>query len=192
MLRPDDAEALTLLGQCYLGMGRYQAAADASVRALALDQAQRQARYVLGMSWMRLGRVEEGTRALREFQQLQAAATEAANREWELTLLKQQAAASIDKEDFESAVRWLDQAVAYEPGSAAIHTSLALALARVGRYDSAIEHLNQALALNGSLEIFRELAEMYDKVGRHDDAVKQRENYERAKRERLSRAGGSR
>jgi tetratricopeptide (TPR) repeat protein len=191
LLKPDDAEALTLLGQCYLGMGRFAAAADSSVRALALDQTQKAARYVLGMSLTRLGRVEDGTRELQEFQRLQAAATDAANREWELKMLRQEAAASIGKQDYDGAARLLEQAVAIEPNAEATHATLAQVLARAGRYDAAIEHFNKALELNGGPENLRDLADVYDRIGRHEDALKQREAYERAKQQRLSRAGGN-
>jgi tetratricopeptide (TPR) repeat protein len=192
LLKPDDAEALTYLGQCYLGMGRYEAAENASARALALDPTQKPARYVLGNSLTRLGRLEEGARELREFQRLQIAATEAANREWDLKMLRQEAARSIADHDYESAVRLLEQALPYEADSAAAHTTLAQILTRVGRYESAIEHFNKALALNGGPEILRELADLYERAGRPEDALRERAAYERAKQERLSRAGGNR
>jgi tetratricopeptide (TPR) repeat protein len=192
LLKPDDADAFTLAGQCYLGMGRYADAADSSSRALALDQTQKAAHYVLGMSLTRLGRQEEGTRALQEFQRLQAEATDAANREWELKLLRQEAAASIDSQDFDKAARLLEQAVLYEPTAAALQTTLALVLVKAGRDDDAIEHFIRALDLNGAPENLRDLAGAYDRTGRHEEAAKRREAYERVKQERLARAGGSR
>jgi tetratricopeptide (TPR) repeat protein len=192
LLKPDDADAFTLAAQCYLGMGRYADAADSSSRALALDQTQKAAHYVLGMSLTRLGRLEEGTRALREFQRLQAEATDAANREWELKLLRQEAAASIDQQDYDKAARLLEQAILHEPNTAALQTTLALVLVRAGRDDDAIEHFNRALELNGAPENLRDLADAYDRTGRHEDAAKRRAAYERVKQERLARAGGSR
>jgi len=73
---------------------------------------------------------------------------------------------SLRSTRYADAVQFFDQVVKLEPGSAAYRVNLATALMEVGDLQNAIRHLNQAIALDPSLEVaYRRLAEVYRKRG---------------------------
>jgi tetratricopeptide (TPR) repeat protein len=192
LIQPRDAATYALMGQSYLSIGSYAEAADWSSRTLEINGADKGARFVLGSSLMRLGRVEEGTRELQEFQRLQAEATAVEAREWELKMIKQDAAASIERQDYDKAAALLEKAVPYEPDVPATYLSLGVILMRAGRYEPASESFRRALELNAGPEVHRHLADAYEALGRREEAQNQRALYDRFKEERLRKAGGSR
>jgi tetratricopeptide (TPR) repeat protein len=76
LLGLEDAEMLTAIGQIHLNQGRLERAEAALARAVSLDAAFAQARYVLGRTLQRLGRNAEAAEQLAAFDRLRAAALE--------------------------------------------------------------------------------------------------------------------
>src|SRR4029453_291022 len=91
LIDPLKAEAHVGRAQVHLRSGDYESADRAARRALALNPPQASARYALGASLVRIGRVEEGARELDEFRRVQAEGLAKANQEWELKLIRQSA-----------------------------------------------------------------------------------------------------
>jgi tetratricopeptide (TPR) repeat protein len=61
--------------------------------------------------------------------------------------------------------------VAGWPDIAANHAGLAGALARLGQLDTAAARYEKALALDAGASVYRQLAALYDKMGRPDAAA---------------------
>jgi tetratricopeptide (TPR) repeat protein len=57
------------------------------------------------------------------------------------------------------------------PDIAANHVGLAAALAGLGQFDTAAAHYERALALDPGAGVHRQLAALYDKMGRPDAAA---------------------
>ncbi len=144
LLDPLNVEAHAGRAQVFLRTGEYAEAEAASRRALALNRTHVSARYALGTSLVRLGRIEEGTRELDEFQRLQTAALAKASRDWDLKLIRQGAQAAADEADFDRAAVLLGRAASLEPDVASNYISLGLVLERADRYAEAIEAFPRA------------------------------------------------
>jgi tetratricopeptide (TPR) repeat protein len=178
--------------QVYLRTARFTEAEAASRRALALNPAHMAARYALGSSLARLGRIEEGAKEIEEFRRLQVEAAEAERRDWELKLMKQDARAAVERGDYVEAAALLQRAIAYEPDEVETFLSLGIVLKTAGRYEEAIQTLKKAQALEAGPEVYRHLAEGYRALGDLEESLRQQALYERAKEDRLRRAGGNR
>jgi tetratricopeptide (TPR) repeat protein len=83
LLGIEDAETLAAIGQIHLGAERFDAAERALRSAIARDPANAQARYAMGMTLTRVGRVDEAKVHLDEFRRLRAAALTEQQREFE-------------------------------------------------------------------------------------------------------------
>jgi tetratricopeptide (TPR) repeat protein len=82
------------------------------------------------------------------------------------------AAYLIRKEEFDAAIRHLDQAISIESGNAWAHGNLALALSRKGRYEAAMPHYHEAIRLDPNcFDAYANLAMVYEKIGRRDLAI---------------------
>jgi tetratricopeptide (TPR) repeat protein len=132
LLGQQDAEMLSAVGQIHLAAGRLDAAERATRRAVMLDGNLPQARYVLGSTLRRLGRVEDATRELNAFRRLQQAAFHQQQRTFEIDTTVHQA------RRLASAGRLDEAAAAYEKAGAlgaapAIYRELAAVYARLGR-----------------------------------------------------------
>jgi Flp pilus assembly protein TadD len=141
---------------------------------------------------MRLGQLDQGSAALEEFRRLQAAAQSASDEEWALKLLKQSAQASLDTGDLDGATAALEKVAARQPGNAANHVNLGIALERAGRYDRAIDEYRAALALDADANVHGRLATAYRALGRERESEGEQLLYERSKQDRFRGRGFAR
>jgi tetratricopeptide (TPR) repeat protein len=192
LINPRDSRAFAGTGQVHLRNGRYGEAVEAARRALEIDGASQDARFVLGSALMRLGDVDEGSRQLKEFQRLQTVALAAQARELELKMLKQEASASLEKKEYDKAIAFLQKALVYEPTAATAYLNLGVVLMRAGRHQEALEAFGKALDLKDSAEVHRHLSQAYQALGRPEESQKQRDLYERLREEQLRKAGAGR
>jgi tetratricopeptide (TPR) repeat protein len=192
LINPRDSRAFAGMGQLHLRNGSYGDAAEAARRALDIDSTSKDARFVLGSALMRLGDAEEGSRQLQEFQRLQTAASAALARSLELTLLTQEASSSLEKQEYDQAITFLQKALAYEPTSATAYLNLGAVLMRAGRHQEALEAFEKALDLKAGAEVHRHLSQAYQALGRPEESQKQRDLYQRLKEEQLRQAGAGR
>ena len=192
LLEPSRLGALTGLSQVYLREGRHQDAAHAASQALAVDDRQREARYVYGTALLRLGRVDEGQQQLLAYQRLleEDAKTQADG--LELGRLRREAAVATAAGDHATAADLLTQALAYDDTSAGAHLDLGLALLNAGRFTEAADRLSLAAVRDAPLEVYLHLARAYDGSGQTDRARRARELYESMKRDAIRQGGGGR
>jgi predicted Zn-dependent protease len=80
------------------------------------------------------------------------------------------------------------QVVQREPQRAEHRINVAAALIRAGRDAEAAEHLETATELDADVDVYRQLAEVYARLGRVAESAAAREKYQRLLRERR-RAG---
>ncbi len=189
LLDPANAEAWAGRAQVRLRLGDYAGAVNGARRALALNRAHAAAQYTLGTSLLRLGQVEEGTVALEEFRRLQTAAQAAADREWELKLLRQAAQNRLDAGDPDAAAASLQQVVARQPDVAANHITLGLVLQRAGRHAAAIDAYRQALAISAEADVHGHLAAAYAALGREAERQAEQALADRQKENRIRTRG---
>ena len=192
LLNPADADAYTALGQAHLRGGRYQDAADASRRALEIDAAHREARYVHATALLRMGNTDEGTAEMQVFQRLQAEDAASRARAFELGRLRREATVSLAAGDHANAIALLQRALVFEPTSPTSHLDLGLALLESGQAAAALERLTTAAALNAPLDVHRHLARAHAALGQTDESQKEQALYERLKREAISKTGRAR
>jgi len=179
LIGPDEAETLTAIGQIHFDAGRYAAAETVLGRAIAVKPAFAQARYLLGQTLDRLGRANESREQLAEYDRLRAAANNAFRHEFEVDMLRKDAKLAAAAGPPEEVAAW-QKVVDAEAKSASDRVALANALIRAGRQETAVGELEAASRLDDSdKETFRQLAELYSKLGRADDSARARQTYQR-------------
>jgi Flp pilus assembly protein TadD len=180
LIGPDNAEPLTAIGQIHFDAGRYAAAATVLARAIAVGPVLVQARYLLGHIFDRLGRPDQSRVQLAEYDKLRAAANDDFRRVFEIDMLRKDALRVAAAGDPEEAVAAWQKVVDGEPKSVSDRVALANALVRAGRPEAAVEQLEAASRLDGSdRETYRQLAELYSKLGRTGDSADARQTYRR-------------
>ena len=189
VLGPDDAEALTAIGQIHFDAGEYAAAETVLRRAIVMAPRLVQARYLLGHTLARLGRADESRIQLEAFDQLRAAANDAARQVFEVNMLRRDAARQSDAGAAEAAVTaWL-KVVERDPKNRDDRIALADALLRVGRPAVALEHLEIAARLRDDADIYRRLADLYATLGRKPESAAARQTSQRLLREQRRGSG---
>jgi tetratricopeptide (TPR) repeat protein len=143
--------------------------------------------YALGSSLVRLGRAAEGEDALARFRAGQDAARASDERGWELRLLRQSAAAHLERGELADAVERLQAAAALQPDAEA-YSTLGAALKRAGRNHDALDALEQAVARGGGPTVHALVADVLAALGRIDDSRRHLALAARAREERF-RAG---
>ena len=189
LINPQSVDAYSGIAQVHLRTGRYPEAEGAARRALDIDPAHNAARYALATALLRVGRAEEGTKELERFQRLQAEARLQEQRDLEGRMLRQEASASLAKNDYEAAIAALLKAVSLEPNDRSAYLNLGVLLKNRGRYREAIEPFNRALELRADPDVHRLLAETYQALDQLQQSEQHRAIYERMKGERLRKAG---
>ena len=184
MIDPGDALAHAVRAQLHLRSGRYQDAAAAARAALARDGANPAALYALGTALLRLGRAAEGEEALARFRAGQDAARASEERAWELRLLRQSAAAHVERGELADAVARLQDVVALQPDAEA-YSMLGAVLKRAGRTQEALEALEQAAARGAGPAVHALLAEVLAALGRTEDSRRHLSLAARARDERF-------
>jgi tetratricopeptide (TPR) repeat protein len=179
LIGPDDAEALTAIGQIHFDAGRYADAATVLARAIAVRPALVQARYLLGHTLDRLGRTDESREQLAEYDKLRDAANDSFRHAFEVEMLRKDTLRAAAAGPEEAVAAW-QKVVDAEPASVSDRVALGNALARAGRLEAAVEQLEAASRLDGSnRETYRQLAELYSKLGRAGDSANARQTYQR-------------
>lgn len=179
LIGPDEGETLTAIGQIHFDAGRYAAAEAVLGRAIAAKPSFAQARYLLGQTLDRLGRANESREQLAEYDKLRAAANNAFRHEFEVDMLRKDAQRAAAAGPAEEVAAW-QKVVDLEPKSVSDRVALANALVRAGRQEAAVGELEAASRLDDTdRETFRQLAELYSKLGRADDSARARQTYQR-------------
>jgi tetratricopeptide (TPR) repeat protein len=186
---PDDPETLTAIGQIHFDAGDYAAADTMLRRAIVIAPRLAQARYLLGHTLARLGRAEDSRIQLDAFDQLRAAANDAARQVFEVNMLRRDAARQSDAGAHDAAVAaWL-KVVQLDPKNRDDRIALADALLRVNRPMDAVEHLEAAARLNADADIYRRLADLYATLGRKPESAAARQTSQRLLREQRRGSG---
>jgi tetratricopeptide (TPR) repeat protein len=179
LIGPDNGETLTAIGQIHFDAGRYAAAATVLARAIAVTPALVQARYLLGHTLDRLGRPDQSREQLAEYDKLRAAANDNFRHVFEVEMLRKDARRATAAGPEEAVAAW-QKVVDGEPKSVSDRLALANALLRAGRPEAALGQLEAASRLDGSAwETYRQLAEVYSKLGRAADSASARQTYQR-------------
>ena len=184
LIGPDDAEALTAIGQIQFDAGMYAAAETVLRRGVAAAPALLQARYLMGQTLARLGRAQEAAVQLAEFDRLRAAVHAETRRTFEIDQLRQQAERATNAGRREEAVTAWQEVVDREPKRPEDRVALARALLAADKRAAAVEQLQAAAALDANAEVYRELADIYAKVGRTTESAAARQMYKRLVQER--------
>jgi tetratricopeptide (TPR) repeat protein len=166
-----DYESYITLGQIHLDAGRYPQAARLLTRAIAIDPDEPEAYYALSTVLVRSGKNEEAAPHFATFARLQARALENRRRGIELSTARLDAVALTEKGQFDGAVAAWTKIVADWPDIGANHAGLAAALAGLGRLDTAAAHYERAIALGADTSVYRQLAALYERMGRLDAAA---------------------
>lgn len=169
LIDPADAQAHALRAQLHLRAGHHQEAAAAARAALARNAANPTALYVLGTSLLQLGRDPEGEDALARFRAGLDAERAGAERTSDLRVLRQSAAAHLQRGEVADAVERLQAAVALQPDAEA-YSTLGAVLKRAGRTQDAVDALEQAVARGGGPAVHVLLADLLATLGRTEDS----------------------
>ena len=166
-----DYESYVALGRIHLDAGRYAQAARLLTRAIAIAPDQPEAHYALSTVLNRSGKSEEAAPHLATFQRLQTLALEKQRHGIELSTARLDAAALTEKGEFDRAVAAWTRIVTDWPDIWANHAGLAAALAGLGQLDMAVAHYEKAISLDAGSIAYRQLAALYDRMGRTEAAA---------------------
>ena len=166
-----DYESYVTLGQIHLDAGRYPQAARLLTRAIAIDADEPEAYYALATVLIRSGRGDEAAPHLVTFARLQAVALEKRRRGIELSTARLEAGALTEKKEFDRAVAAWMRILTDWPDIGANHAGLATALAGQGQMDAAAAQYERAVALDAGTSLYRQLAALYEKMGRPEAAA---------------------
>jgi tetratricopeptide (TPR) repeat protein len=166
LVDPGDDDSWLAIGQIHLDAERYAVAVRVLTYATTLDPDDYQAHYALATALTRAGRGDEAAPELETFARLQARAFEAQRHSIDLSASRLEARVLTQKGEFDRAVAAWTRLLADGPDVAANHAGLAAALAGLGQLETAAEHYEKALALKAATSDYRELAALYDRMGR--------------------------
>ena len=166
-----DYESFVTLGQIHLDAGRYPQAARLLTRAIAIEPDEPEAYYALATVLARSGRGDEASPHLQTFARLQAVALEKRRHGIELSTARLDAGALTEKGEFDRAVAAWTRILAEWPDIGANHAGLAAALVGLGQLDKAAAHYERAVALDAGTSVYRQLAALYERMGRPDAAA---------------------
>jgi tetratricopeptide (TPR) repeat protein len=174
LLDPANVETLTELGRVHLTAGRPERAVEALDRAIGIDPGNRISIRALADASIAAGRKGEAKQLLEESERLQVRAIEDDRRAKAGAALRTNAEVSMGQRDYASAVDLWRQALALQGGNAAIHLRLAQALTEAKRLDEAAAEYRTAISLQAGPDAHRRLAEVYDALGRPEEASRER------------------
>jgi Flp pilus assembly protein TadD len=192
LLDPWDARVAGLLAQAHQRVGDHVRAADAARRALDLEPADSEARYVLATSLVRLGQVEEGQRELAIYQRQQADTSAARTRALDIESLKRRAAILTIEGRHAEAAAVRREVTALEPQNGEAQLALGEALVAAADFAGAIDPLETAARLGAHPDTHRLLANAYGALGRMAQAEQAQQRYAALKREALRQRGARR
>ncbi len=88
------------------------------------------------------------------------------------------------KSTHDAAVAIWQQVVEREPKRPDHRIALGVALIKAGRSAAAVEHLEAAATLGAEIDVYRQLAEVYETLGRASESATARQKYLQLLRER--------
>ena len=185
LVSPEDPEAYLAIGQIHLAAARYPDAVLVLERAVAMKADDAEARYALGTALLRMGQQEAGTKQLEEFHRLQTLAVEDQRRRIDVGVLKLEAGVRSREGAHDRAAALWRAIVAAQPDVASNHVDLAAALARSGQLAAAADQYEKAIALDAAPEAYRQLAALYEKMGRPDESARTRATLQQLQQELL-------
>jgi tetratricopeptide (TPR) repeat protein len=174
LIDADDYLSYLTIGQIHLDAGRHTHAARLLTRAIAIDAEKPEAYYALASVLARSGRADEAKAHLTTFARLQEKSLDDQRRRIELSTSRLQAGMLVEQGAFERAAAAWTKILSEWGDVAAHHAGLARALAGLGQVDTAVTHYERALALNADAAVYRELAALYERLGRAVDATRTR------------------
>ncbi len=168
--RPEDPNALYLLGVLALQAGQAEAAHDLLQKAIAVSPDNADARNMCGEACRALGRPDEAIRHYREALRLNPEFAGAINNLGNLYM---------ELGRHEAAAAEYERAIALAPGFAMSHDNLGLAMKALGRPEEALAHFERALALapdypgacNNLGNTLRELGRTEEAIARYRRAI---------------------
>jgi len=166
-----DYESYVMLGKIHLDAGRYEQAAGLLTRAIAIDPDEPEAYYALSTVLTRSGKGDEAAPYLATFARLQTLTLEKRRHDIALSTARLDAAALTENRQFDRAVAAWTRIVEDWPNIWANHAGLAAALAGLGQLDMAVAQYEKAIALDAGSSAYRQLAALYDRMGRPDAAA---------------------
>jgi Flp pilus assembly protein TadD len=134
-LAPNDMETLARIGQIHLDDRRYAAAEVVLRKVVTRAPDMARARFALGTTLLRLGRVEEGRAELAAFRGLSVSSLEAERRRIEFERLMRSAEQFLRDARVADAIASLEQAAALVDDDPRVHELLASAYGKLGRTD---------------------------------------------------------
>lgn len=180
IIDPRDGDAHLGIGQIYLNAGRNAEAVDALRRAIELKPDTLDAEYALATALTRLGDSRDAARHFERVEEVQRQRLADRRRTLSLDAMREEAALRARQGDHEGASALWRQVIRLDPQRASDHVGLAAALAQAGRFDAAIEEYERAATLGADPVVYRQLADLYAKAGRAQDAARARLMYEAA------------
>lgn len=168
---PKSAQLELALGVSYYGLRRFDEAADAFLRTIAIAPETEQPYNFLGKILDQIpGRLPEVTRRFAEYESAHPGSAEA--------YLLHAKALDAQAMEPETALRLLAKSIAINAGDAPAHFEMGTVLDRLQRYAEATAEFERAIELapTDAAAHYR-LARDYDRVGRHDAAQAEREKH---------------
>jgi predicted Zn-dependent protease len=188
MLGPEDAETLAAIGQIHLTDGRLADAEPVLRRATGMRPDLAQARYAFGQTLLRLGRPDEAKSELAAFQRLRTESLERQRRTFDREILTREAELQARDGRIDAAAATWTTLITREPNDPAHRLALAGALVTAGRLTQALPHLEKAAALGAGPDVYRQLADVYAKLGRAGDSARARATFDARRRAATERA----
>lgn len=174
LLDPDAVDTLTDLGRLHLTADRAARAVEALERAVRADPTNRAAVRAVADALIRAGRTVEGKQRVEDAERILAGAIEGDRRARAAAALRLSAELRSGERDHAGAIDLWRQAISLQPGSVTQHLRLAEALAAANRQDEAVAEYRTALSLGAGADVHRRVAELYDALGRTDEASRER------------------
>ena len=153
LLDPLDAGAYAAIGQIHLAAERYRDATEPLGKAVTLKPEQAEAHHALATALIRLGIEQDGKRQLEIAQRLERERLEAVQRDYQVNLLRIEAALRADEGRFDEAARLWQQVADREPNAFSDHVSLGKALGKAGQHAAAIDAFQRALRSGRAIRI---------------------------------------
>jgi tetratricopeptide (TPR) repeat protein len=161
---PDNALPHYRLADASLQMGDFAAAAAGAARALKIDPQLRKARYVNGVSLVRMGRSEEGQRELQEYRKQEADAQAELNNQRDVLVSNRGAAALILNKQAEAGIASFRKSIDAHPAASSLRLNLGIALHTLGRFREAAATLQELLdkGISDDFLVYRSLARAHE------------------------------
>jgi tetratricopeptide (TPR) repeat protein len=166
-----NAQIELALGVAYYGLRRFDEAADAFLRTIAIDPATAQPYIFLGRILDQIpGRQAEATERFAQYETAHPASP--------VGYLLHAQGLDAQAIEPEKARALLDKSLAIDGSNAAAHFEMGNLLDRLRRYEDATQEFERAAALNSSdAATHYRLARDYDRLGKHDAAQAERDKH---------------